>query len=415
MNKLMLKRFCRTLMVLGFCVLTFPTFAQNPEIPVTLSLAQQCITEEFNRLDAAMKRTAEKIGEGSLTGDSARAALCELVKEFPDVTDFALVSPKGRMVTVEPASYKKSEGISISSQEQVKRVKTSGKPVMSTVFKAVEGFDAVDAEYPLLASDGRFLGAVSALIRPEMFLEKLIRPLVQGIPVNIWVMDKDGRIIYDVDKSQIGLNLFQSDLYKPYADLITLGRRIAENAEGSGTYRFKTFQSGKVQGEAEKTAFWQTASLYSTEWRIVGMHVKEAISGRNSKVGFSLEEATRMLEALATDPACVNALEKKDKTSALQLFQEMFDSVSEIYSVQWIDENGINQFGFPETNSLFEYDYHTKRDPNDPKFLEVISEKKPASLEIPLLEGQTGCFTLRPVFSGSEYLGMIYFIHLKDK
>ena len=67
----------------------------------------------------------------------------------------------------------------------------------SAVFRSVEGFDAADAEYPVIAPDGRFIGSVSLLFKPETFLENILHPLVRGLPVDIWVMEPGGRILFD--------------------------------------------------------------------------------------------------------------------------------------------------------------------------------------------------------------------------
>ena len=52
-------------------------------------------------------------------------------------------------------------------------------------------------------------------------------------------MEKGGKIIYDTDSSQIGLNLFTSPNYQSYSRLQKLGRLIAAKQEGSGSYRYK--------------------------------------------------------------------------------------------------------------------------------------------------------------------------------
>lgn len=54
--------------------------------------------------------------------------------------------PGGRQTTIEPAGYRSFEGKDISDQEKVKRILKRHKPVLSEVFRSVEGYDAVDAE-----------------------------------------------------------------------------------------------------------------------------------------------------------------------------------------------------------------------------------------------------------------------------
>ncbi len=248
--------------------------------PAALGLARQGIEREFGRLDAALKRAAQTLGQTGLTGGPARAALAELCGGFDAAVDCAAVDRSGRMVTIEPAPFRVHEGKDIGAQEQVRRLMKTGKPVLSRVFRSVEGLPAADAEYPVSAPDGRRLGAVSLLFLPEKLLGGVIVPLVKGIPANtappgqdglqIWVMEDTGRILYDVDAREIGQDLFTAPMYKPYPGLIRLGRHIARRSSGSGAYEF--LKDTDERTVIRKRAHWQTVSLYGTAWRLVAVH-----------------------------------------------------------------------------------------------------------------------------------------------
>jgi hypothetical protein len=224
-------------------------------------------------MDTALKAAALKLGASGLTGDEARAALLALCGEFDFAVDCAAVDTRGRMVTVEPPPFHHVEGADISSQAQVKKILKTKKPVLSTVFKAVEGFDAADAEYPVFSKAGRYIGSVSLLFKTEVFFAQLLGPLLAGVPVDICVMEKNGRVIYDPDAAQIGQNLFRSPMYKSFDDLLRLGKRMAAEREGSGAYRYRVRDENRI---ARKRATWNTASLYGTPWRIVAIHVEPA-------------------------------------------------------------------------------------------------------------------------------------------
>ena len=315
------------------------------------------------------------------------------------------------MVTIEPAPFRQFEGKDISAQEQVKRIRKTGKAVLSSVFRTVEGFPAADAEYPVMNTGGQMLGSVSILFHPEKLLSPVIVPRVQGTPVNIWAMEKGGLILYDIDKPQIGLNLFTSALYQPYLGLVRLGRRIAAEPTGKGVYKFR---SGSAKKIVKKNASWQSVSLYGTEWRLVAIHVEHEspVSG----TGISVPAATmeRKLESLSTQNSLITALATGDKNKGMQLFRFFYADAPGIYSVQWMDERGINRFGYPQENSLADYDYNANRTANDQDILRILSERKPSVYETPLIEGRTGIFTFRPLFQQERYLGMVYFIRLKD-
>jgi hypothetical protein len=89
----------------------------------------------------------------------------------------------------------------------------------------------------------------------------------------VWVMDSDGLILYDPDAAQMGTNLFMDPLYQPYAQLLSLGRRIAAQPSGSGSYEFLARGSNVA---ILKDATWESAGLHGTEWRLVAALAAQA-------------------------------------------------------------------------------------------------------------------------------------------
>jgi len=378
------------------------------DAPPALREARQKVMAEFDRLDEGLRQAAKVLGTSGLTGEKARPALAQLCTDFDYAADCAAVDLQGRMVTIEPAPYRQFEGKDISSQEQIKRIVKTGKPVLSKVFRSVEGFPAADVEYPVISPGGQRLGSVSILFQPEKLLGKILVPLLAGIPVDIWVMEKEGLILYDVDSSEIGLNLFTSKLYQPYAGLIRLGRRIAAAPEGNGVYKFR---SGSSPAVVRKKAFWQSVALYGTEWRLVAIHVEQKDPAKTPAQAATMEQK---LESFAASGLLIKAMSEGEDKKVIRLFQEFYDDMPGIYSVQWVDAKDINRFGYPRENSLNDYDYNTRRSAKDQNVLDILAARKPAVLEVPLLEGRTGICTFRPVFNKDWYLGMAYYIRLKQ-
>ena len=379
------------------------------EAPPMLTDARQNVAAELDRMDASLKQTARILGTTGLTGDAARASLNQLCANFDYAVDCAAVDMNGKMVTIEPAPFQAFEGKDISGQAQVRRIIKTGKPVLSSVFRAVEGFPAVDAEYPVVTPAGKRIGSVSILIHPEKLIGNVLVPLIAGTPLDVWVMEKSGRILYDRDEMQIGLNLFAATLYKPYKGLLRLGRRIAANPEGSGVYKFRSDTSPEI---LQKKAFWKSVSLYGTEWRLVAIHVEQ-----KGPTGILVPAKTmkRKLEALASSRILLQALSAGDKIKGMKLFKEFYDDTPGIYAVQWVDEKGMNRFGYPPTNSLIDYDFNALRGTDAQNTLKIIAEKKPAAHEGLLMEGRTGIFIFEPVFDQERYLGMVYYIRLAEQ
>ena len=55
-------------------------------------------------------------------------------------------------------------------------------------------------------------------------------------------MQKDGRVLYDPDPSQLGKMLFDDPMFKPYPQLLTLGKEMVAERSGKGSYVFLTNQ-----------------------------------------------------------------------------------------------------------------------------------------------------------------------------
>lgn len=283
-----------TLTIVSALILILPQGFCDPGSSVLLDAILQETEAEFRRIDAELKQAAWELGASGLTDDRARESLSRLCGKFNFAVDCTAVDPQGRMLTVEPPVFRIYEGKDISDQEQIKRISETRLPVMSDVFKAVEGFDAVDVEHPVSTRDGRHLGFVSLLFKPEKFLGDIVEPLVKGTPVYIWAMDKSGRILYDSeDKKEIGLNLFTADLYRPYPDLIRLGKLISAKPQGNGVYRFLEARGKAVR----KNAAWTTVSLYGTEWRLVAFYIENHVPAGSDLNEADLEKKPKALPA----------------------------------------------------------------------------------------------------------------------
>ena len=220
----------------------------------------------LNKIDSALALASGELSKTGLTGTDAEKILKNLCAANPEVIDCAAVDAKGIMVAVEPEEYHNSEGADISSQEQVAESRRTKKPVLSKVFRSVEGFSAVDLEYPVFSSDGQLAGTVSLLLRPEFILSSVITPAVQGLPVEAWLMQQDGRILYDREQEEVGRMLFDDPLYKPFPSLLEIGEKIAAEEAGRGSYEFL---GRRLEKPVKKETFWTSVGIHGTQWRLV--------------------------------------------------------------------------------------------------------------------------------------------------
>lgn len=243
----------------------------NIRLQDTATRIQKTLQTELNSLDADLANAAKQLSVIGITGPEATKILLTLCKDRPYVVDCSTIDASGKLVAIMPEEYSKFEGSDISAQEQIIKLFQTKQPVFSHIFKAVEGFAAVDLEHPVFSEKGDLIGSVSALIKVEVLFDKLARPEMAGTGFeNVWAIQKDGLIIFDYHTAEIGTNLFTDPLYQPYPQLLTLGKQICDRESGCGSY---TYVTQGVKESVKKQACWTTLALRGTQWRIIVVQV----------------------------------------------------------------------------------------------------------------------------------------------
>ena len=370
------------------------------------------VQSEMLYADNNFTNAAQEISQYELTNDSVRNILKGLHARHSFIVDCCIVDTNGIMVVVEPEEFKSFEGSDVSDQVQVQKIHQTNKPVMSNAFMAVEEFQAVVIQYPIFSGVNEFIGSLSMLIRPDSMLVDIIKPIIKGLPLNIWVMQKDGIILYDRNEEEIGKNLFTDEMYKPYKNLLALGEEIIANDNGYGSY---TFLSDTMTEPVEKTCFWETVGLYDMQWKLVLTSIS---SGAEASKGTkkSIEYIKKNLKDFIQQKDLQRSLSENDEENIKECFENFYNTYPYIYSIQWIDTIATNRFGFPAEHSLSNYSYRETRDGINEHYQDIIStveNKEPAVFEKILLEGDSAIFILEPASSDESYFGIIYVMILK--
>lgn len=240
-------------------------FSSNEILGVLSELREETLSV-LKKVEGDLKQSASVLSGKKLQGRDARTVLKKLYESNPYIIDCETVSSKGIMLVIEPAQYSSSEGADISKQAHMVRLFKTKEPVLSGAFRSVEGPEAVAFHYPVFSPSNNFAGSVSVLFAPEYVLSGIISPVALNLPLDIFLMQTDGKMIYDVDARQIGLNVFNAPLYKPFPALIALAKKVAASKEGTGTYQF--YRKGS-DVPVIKQAFWTTVAFHGAEWRLV--------------------------------------------------------------------------------------------------------------------------------------------------
>jgi hypothetical protein len=224
------------------------------------------IQSALDLVDNATAEAATALGRTDMTGSETRRVLSKLALVSPAAIDATAVSKDGVMLTVEPVEYASAEGADISDQEQVQRLHTTQKPVMSGVFSTVECVNATDLEHPVFVPSGAFNGSASLLFRPTVLLTIAVQEALAGRSAEIFVMDTDGLMLYDRDAAEVGRYAFSDPMYAGNAELLAVAKRMAAEPEGTGAY---TFAAEGSSTPVKKEVAWTSVGLHGTEWRVV--------------------------------------------------------------------------------------------------------------------------------------------------
>ncbi|MBN2220392.1 MAG: hypothetical protein JW697_08970, partial [Kosmotogaceae bacterium] len=211
--------------------------AEEKDMDLILNSVQKSIQEQFNLMDSSLAKGAEEIRSFLQDPSGIRKILKDLYSNNPQVVNVSFIDIEGVLKYIYPDEFDYVEGDWIGDQEQVVELHRRGLPVLSQSFVAVEGFPALDLEWPVFTKEGELFGSLSFLIKPETFLAPLIIPKNYE-PYEFWVMQPDGLIFYDQDEMEMGRNLFTDQLYEPFEELRVLGSEISQKESGWGEYRF---------------------------------------------------------------------------------------------------------------------------------------------------------------------------------
>ena len=242
---------------------------QEEQLKTTTLQIQKAVQLELDNLDRDLSTAASQLSLTGLSGPEARQILNGLYSKYPFIIDCCTADAAGKMVTVAPEAYSSYEGSDISTQDPTVKFEETKEPLLSQVFRAVEGMDAVVIMWPILSDKGDFIGSVSALFKPETLFATTVEPTLKGTGIALNVIQLDGLSIYDFEGADTGKNLLTDPSFQPYKELVELGAKMVAQESGTGSYTFISHTTGKT---VKKQAFWTSVKLHDTAWRLVSVH-----------------------------------------------------------------------------------------------------------------------------------------------
>ncbi|MGD0780316.1 MAG: cache domain-containing protein [Dehalococcoidales bacterium] len=242
--------------------------SQEEQLKTTTLQIQAAVQTELNSLDSDLSITASKLSKIGLNGSEVKQILNDLCSKYSFTIECCTADAAGKMVVVAPEAYSRYEGTDISLTDAAVKFNKTKEPMLSQVFLAVEGIDAVVLIWPILNEKNDFIGSLNALFKPGTFFDMLAKPILKGTTIELNVMQVDGLNIYDSKGTDAGKNLLTDPTFQPYKELVDLGAKIVAQESGSGNYIYIDRTTGE---SVKKHAFWLSVKLNNTSWRLTSV------------------------------------------------------------------------------------------------------------------------------------------------
>jgi PAS domain S-box-containing protein len=166
----------------------------------------------LNRLMSEMQTMATSRSVRDPDSEECKERLREFYKAYQDIVYASYrMNHKGILVYMYPVDPK-GLNADISKQAHVIKLFETRRLVVSGLFRAVEGFDAIAIHAPVF-KDRELNGSLATVVKLEKITEQFLEKTRAGENGYSWLVDKDGVILYHPKTAYIGLKITDTDLF----------------------------------------------------------------------------------------------------------------------------------------------------------------------------------------------------------
>jgi len=158
-----------------------------------------------------------------------------------------------------------AEGSDISGQRHVREILRDHRPVVSDVFRAVQGFDAVALHVPVFKGT-TFKGSIAVVINFENLAKRYLDVIRIGETGDAWVISRDAKLLYTLIPGLIGRSALES--FVAFPSLTAMIGEMLQGREGAATFTSDRIRDRTV-APIRKYAVFVPIKLGSTFWSVV--------------------------------------------------------------------------------------------------------------------------------------------------
>lgn len=174
------------------------------------------------------------------------------------------VDVKGRIIFTAPASAA-AIGADISYQQHVQEIMKTHNPVVSDMFTAVQGFDAIAVLVPVFKHE-KFDGCIGILINFQEIARRYLEDIKIGETGYAWMTSRDGIELYCPVPGHVGNSVFEN--CKDFPSILAMAREMLQGKQGITSYSFDKIRGDTVK-QVTKQAVYMPIRVGNTFWSIV--------------------------------------------------------------------------------------------------------------------------------------------------
>jgi PAS domain S-box-containing protein len=172
------------------------------------------------------------------------------------------VNAEGRIIYTHPEEQ--AIGRDIADQPHMRLILTNHRPVISEVFKSVQGFQCVVLHLPVF-DDGQFAGTVAALFPFEAISREHVAGIRVGNSGSCFLLSREGIELYCPVPGHVPQPI--SETSKGFGSVMAMADRMTKGETGRCAYDYNTV-GGKKVASVYKLGFFMPIPLQNTFWSI---------------------------------------------------------------------------------------------------------------------------------------------------
>ncbi len=375
--------------------------SNNQEEPAELEFISIRIERELGNLYDILE---DYVDSYDLNQDSL--FLVDYLNEIYKTSKYArvasYVSNEGVLLFSAPAMSKVS-GIDISHQEHVKFIIDNLEPVLGTQFRSVQGFNSVTLSEPVLQKD-TLHSFFSILISPQLLISDIIDDYPYLNSCDVWVVEKNGTLIYDKHIEEIGKNVLEDESYSSLEGFKGLVDTIFSSPNGVVSY--------SPQNDISQNVAWRTVEFLDTEWIVVlEFNDEKPIVFRTPEI-LGIKSSQEGLIDLSENDLFLEFLANGDTQCAEDMMKNFYDDCPGIFSIQWIDSNAQHRIGFPLHNLNY-LGHNLRAKCTNANLLYALHHRSLYNFDDYISEDYYASFITVPLYRNKKYLGLLYYNQLQ--